>query len=196
MLKACEETLLSRHDLAMFDLDGVVYVGGKAIPGVPERLERVRDSGVHLAFVTNNASRTPEKVAAKLEGVGVTAAAVDVVTSAQAAARVLVDEHGAGARVLLLVGEGRPYSAREIAAACGVPVVASLAWDPASAEVLAAGATPGRRFETSPLVRSIRAAISACSERITQRRDRLEPPIPAAPSIAARLLGREAASDA
>ena len=97
---------------------------------------------------------------------------------------------------LLLVGEGRPYSAREIAAACGVPVVASLAWDPASAEVLAAGATPGRRFETSPLVRCTRAAISACSERITQRRDRLEPPIPAAPSVAARLLGREAASDA
>ena len=68
---------------------------------------------------------------------------------------------------LLLVGEGRPYSAREIAAACGVPVVASLAWDPASAEVLAAGATPGRRFATSPLVRSTRAAISACSERIS-----------------------------
>jgi hypothetical protein len=49
---------------------------------------------------------------------------------------------------LLLVGEGRPYSAKEISAVCGVPAVASLAWDPASAEVLAAGATPGRRFET------------------------------------------------
>ena len=52
---------------------------------------------------------------------------------------------------LLLVGEGRPYSAKEISAACGVTVFASLAWDPASAEVLAAGATPGRRFDSSPL---------------------------------------------
>lgn len=30
---------------------------------------------------------------------------------------------------LLLVGQGRPYSAKEISAACGVPVAASLAWD-------------------------------------------------------------------
>jgi hypothetical protein len=97
---------------------------------------------------------------------------------------------------LLLVGEGRPYSAKEISAVCGVPLVASLAWDPASAEVLAAGATPGRRFETSPLVRSTRAAISASSERISQRRDRLHPPAPATPSLTARLLNREAASDA
>jgi len=94
---------------------------------------------------------------------------------------------------LLLVGEGRPYSAKAISAACGVPVVASLAWEPASAEVLAAGATPGRRFDSSPLVRSTRAAISASSELIRQRRDRLAPPTPAAPSIAERLLGREAA---
>ena len=97
---------------------------------------------------------------------------------------------------LLLVGEGRPYSAKEISTACGVPVVASLAWDPASAEVLAAGATPGRRFDSSPLVRSTRAAISASSELIRQRRDRLAPPTPAAPSLAERLLGREAANDA
>jgi hypothetical protein len=102
---------------------------------------------------------------------------------------------------LLLVGEGRPYSAKEIAAACGVPVVASLAWDPASAEVLAAGAAPGRRFASSPLVRSTRAAISASSTLMAQRRDRLAPPVPSAPvpavqGIAERLLGREAANDA
>ena len=97
---------------------------------------------------------------------------------------------------LLLVGQGRPYGTKEISAACGVPVVACLAWDPASAEVLAAGATPSRRFEASPLVRSTRAAISASHELIRRRRDRLAPTAPAAPSIAERLLGREAANDA
>lgn len=99
---------------------------------------------------------------------------------------------------LLLVGEGRPYTAKEISGAFGVPVVASLAWDPGAAEVLATGATPGRRFNTSPLVRSTQAAISASSEIIRQRRDRLAPPTaaPASPSIADRLLGREAANDA
>ena len=94
---------------------------------------------------------------------------------------------------LLLVGEGRPYTAKEISAACAVPVVASLAWDPASAEVLAAGAAPGRRFDTSPLVRTTRAAISASSELIRHRRDRLAPRVVAAPTVAERLLRRELA---
>ena len=76
---------------------------------------------------------------------------------------------------LLLVGEGRPYTAREITGALGVPTVAALAWDTASAEVLSAGAAPGRRFDTSPLVRSTRAAISAVGELVSQRRDRLVP---------------------
>lgn len=106
MLKACGETLLDSYDLAMFDLDGVVYVGGEAIAGVGERLARVRTSGVHLAFVTNNASRTPEQVAEKLTGMGVEAAAADVVTSAQAAASVVKERFGPGSAVLLLGGRG------------------------------------------------------------------------------------------
>lgn len=106
MLKTSESPLLECYDLAMFDLDGVIYVSGRAIDGVAERLQRVRDAGVHLAFVTNNASRTPEKVAANLTTLGVEANAADVVTSAQAAARVIKDRFGDGARVLLLGGPG------------------------------------------------------------------------------------------
>lgn len=92
---------------------------------------------------------------------------------------------------LLLVGEGRPYTSKEIAGALGLPVAASLAWDPASAQVLAAGTAPGRRFETSPLVRSVRAAIGASSELINQRRDRF-----ARPPRSEQLVTREAANDA
>ena len=106
MLKSCDGSLLESYDLAMFDLDGVVYVSGAAIDGVPDRLRRVREAGVHLAFVTNNASRTPEKVAANLVELGIDASAADVVTSAQAAARVVRERFGAGARVLLLGGAG------------------------------------------------------------------------------------------
>ena len=106
MLEESETALVEAHDLVMFDLDGVVYVGGEAIDGVAAVIDRVRESGRHVAFVTNNASRTPDQVAAKLTKVGVSAEAHDVVTSAQAAARVLVEEHGTGARVLMLGGEG------------------------------------------------------------------------------------------
>lgn len=106
MLKQSVEPLVQAHDLVMFDLDGVIYVGGEAIDGVGDHVARVRSSGRHVAFVTNNASRTPDQVAEKLVGVGVEASAADVVTSAQAAARLLAEEHGAGAKILLLGGEG------------------------------------------------------------------------------------------
>ena len=106
MLEESTTPIVESHDLVMFDLDGVVYVGDHAIDGVGERIERVRQVGPHVAFVTNNASRTPEQVAEKLLGVGVAAVAADVVTSAQAAARLLAEAHGDGAKVLLLGGEG------------------------------------------------------------------------------------------
>jgi HAD superfamily hydrolase (TIGR01450 family) len=106
MLEESRTPIVEAHDLVMFDLDGVVYVGGEAIDGVAERVDRVRRTGRHVAFVTNNASRTPDKVAEKLVALGVHADASDVVTSAQAVARLLVEEHGAGAKILLLGGEG------------------------------------------------------------------------------------------
>lgn len=106
MLQKSPGVLLEAHDLVMFDLDGVVYVGGQAVAGAPQRIERARAGGRHVAFVTNNASRTPDEVAMKLAGVGVAADPSDVVTSAQAAARLLREQHGTGAKVVLLGGKG------------------------------------------------------------------------------------------
>jgi HAD superfamily hydrolase (TIGR01450 family) len=90
----------------MFDLDGVVYIGDRAVPGAPEQLARVRELGVHLAFITNNASRSPDEVVERLAGLGVEAAVRDVVTSAQALARMLAQRHGSGAFVACLGAAG------------------------------------------------------------------------------------------
>ena len=106
MLEECRTPIVDTHDLVMFDLDGVVYVGSDVIDGVAEKVDRIRASGRHVAFVTNNAARTPDQVSEKLVGMGVHAEPADVVTSAQAAARVLADAHGAGARILMLGGDG------------------------------------------------------------------------------------------
>jgi len=102
VLSASERPLCEAYDLAMLDLDGVVYVGGHAVPGAPDHLEAARARGQRLAFITNNAARPPEVVAAHLTELGVHAGADDVVTSAQAAARVLGDRLGEGARVVVL----------------------------------------------------------------------------------------------
>ncbi len=106
MLGSSPDPLTGRYDLLMLDLDGVVYVGGEAVPGAPEHLARAREAGARCAYVTNNASRPPSTVAAHLRRLGVEAEDDDVVTSAQAAARLLVQHHGAGATVLVLGGEG------------------------------------------------------------------------------------------
>ncbi len=106
MLQTSNRPLTQIYDLAMFDLDGVIYVGGHSIAGVPEHVARLRKEGLAIAFVTNNASRTPEAVAGVLTKLGVQAASTDVVTSAQAAARVLHDKFGDEAPVLMLGAAG------------------------------------------------------------------------------------------
>ena len=94
------------YDVALLDLDGVVYVGPDAVPGVPEALAAARDAGMRLGFVTNNAARTPEDVAEHLTALGVPADRDDVITSSQAAATVVAELLGAGARVLPVGGPG------------------------------------------------------------------------------------------
>jgi glycerol 3-phosphatase-2 len=97
---------MDAYDTAMLDLDGVVYIGGDAVAGAAEHLESARRAGMHLAFVTNNASRTPHQVAERLRALDVPAQATDVVTSAQAAARMMARLVPAGSNVLVVGGEG------------------------------------------------------------------------------------------
>ncbi len=106
MLEECPGAPVESHDLVMLDLDGVVYIGGEAVPGAPEHLAAAGASRAHLAYVTNNASRPPEEVAAHLQRLGIAAEPHDVVTSAQAAAHLLATELPAGAAVALLGGGG------------------------------------------------------------------------------------------
>ena len=134
MLEESTTPVVEAHDLVMFDLDGVVYVGDSAIDGVGNRIDRVRTTGGHVAFVTNNAARTPDQVADKLVRLGVAAEPSDVVTSAQAAATLLLVEHGAGARILLLGGEGLAAALRAV----GLEPVA----DPEGAVAVASGYGP------------------------------------------------------
>ena len=60
-------------------------------PACRRRWPRPARPGMRLGFVTNNAARTPEEVAAHLTDLGVPAAADDVITSSQAAATVVAE---------------------------------------------------------------------------------------------------------
>ncbi|MFE4958907.1 HAD hydrolase-like protein [Streptomyces sp. NPDC056653] len=98
--------LSEAYDTALLDLDGVVYAGGAAIVHAVDSLGAARDGGMHLAYVTNNALRTPAAVAEHLTELGVPAEPADVITSSQAVARLMADQLSAGARVLVIGGEG------------------------------------------------------------------------------------------
>ncbi|MFF5771722.1 HAD-IIA family hydrolase [Streptomyces californicus] len=101
------------YDTALLDLDGVVYAGGEAIAYAVEALAEARAGGMHLAYVTNNALRTPDAVAEHLTELGVPAEPSDVITSAQAVARLVADQLPPGARVLAIGGEGLRVALRE-----------------------------------------------------------------------------------
>jgi glycerol-1-phosphatase len=94
------------YDVALLDLDGVVYVGPDAVPAAPAALAAARAAGMRLGFVTNNAARTPEQVATHLTDLGVPAEPRDVITSSQAAATVVADLLEPGAPVLAVGGPG------------------------------------------------------------------------------------------
>jgi HAD superfamily hydrolase (TIGR01450 family) len=94
-------------DALLADLDGVVYAGPSALPHAVESLNRASGDGIRLGYITNNASRTDASVAAHLRELGLDATkSDDIVTSPQAAMRLLRDRIAPGATVLVVGGDG------------------------------------------------------------------------------------------
>jgi glycerol-1-phosphatase len=101
-LLASADALAVRYDVALLDLDGVVYIGQDAVTGAAAALAAARARGMRLAFVTNNAARPPNAVAAHLSALGIPATAAEVITSAQAAAHYLAERLPPASRVLVV----------------------------------------------------------------------------------------------
>jgi HAD superfamily hydrolase (TIGR01450 family) len=102
---ATSATPLDGVDVVLADLDGVVYAGPGALPHAVDSLTRARE-GRSLAYITNNAARTDASVAAHLSQLGLPTEASDVVTSPQAAMRLLTGRIAPGSTVLVVGGEG------------------------------------------------------------------------------------------
>lgn len=70
----------------ILDLDGVLWLADDAVPGSADAVQRLRDRGEAVYFLTNNSSLSVGEYQAKLARIGVPAGAADLFTSAQAAA--------------------------------------------------------------------------------------------------------------
>jgi ribonucleotide monophosphatase NagD (HAD superfamily) len=55
----------------LLDVDGVLHVSGKPIPGAPEAVRQLRRAGHRLRFVTNNTTRPRAVLADELRGCGI-----------------------------------------------------------------------------------------------------------------------------
>lgn len=76
----------------VFDLDGVVFLGGESIPGAGEALAALAGADVRILFATNNATKTTHQIAERITtATGFEVGAEAVVTSAVAAAGCLTD---------------------------------------------------------------------------------------------------------
>ncbi|MBX3312621.1 MAG: HAD-IIA family hydrolase [Microbacteriaceae bacterium] len=100
------EPLIATFDVLLVDLDGVVYAGERPISSAIEALTRAKESKT-TAFVTNNASRTDVQVAELLQRLGLPWVNENlVVTSPQAAVRMLKKLVEAPANILVVGGDG------------------------------------------------------------------------------------------
>ncbi|MFN4033368.1 MAG: HAD-IIA family hydrolase [Fimbriimonadales bacterium] len=96
--------LANRFDTFVFDMDGVIYRGSRALPHATEVLNLLQDSGRQVLFLTNNSGATREQYAARLQSMGVNAHPKQFITSAWATALYLQHALNPNAR-LFVVGE-------------------------------------------------------------------------------------------
>jgi glycerol 3-phosphatase-2 len=179
------DVIADAYDAFLLDLDGVLYRGDRPVEGAAAAVGSLRAAGKRIAFVTNNASRTPEDVVAHLAGVGVAASIDEVETSALTTAGALRER---GVDSVFVIGEDglrralaevglRSVSAGSPADAVVIGWDRSFTWDAlrdaslalqAGAELFASNADatyPAPDGTTWPGAGSILAAVEAASGR-------------------------------
>lgn len=128
--------LIDGYDAALFDLDGVIYLGPLAVPGAAETMAELAACGKAVMYVTNNAARAAETVVKQLRSLGFAAGPDNVLTSAQVAAGALAEVLPPGAKVLVagsasLAGLIAEAGLSPVAAADDEPVAVLQGYDPA-----------------------------------------------------------------
>ncbi len=174
--------LLSGYDHVVLDLDGCVWVGNEATRGAPEAISQLRAAGKSLAFVTNDARRSPEEYVRKLWSLGLQASLEEVVTVGSAIQHVLADRgRGTGTYVI-----GSPAIFRHVSDA-GQRILNGTELE-AEADVVVVASHDDLRFSE---LRAATQAVLSGAELLAAGRDRTFPtedgPWPATGAIVAAL---------
>jgi HAD superfamily hydrolase (TIGR01450 family) len=104
--------------LLLVDLDGVVYRGREAVPGMPELLRSRVRAGDTVIYCTNNSRLHRSEYRERLEAIGAPVDDAHILTSARATALALLD--GPPRAIMVVGGEGLARELRDV----GLRVVA------------------------------------------------------------------------
>jgi HAD superfamily hydrolase (TIGR01458 family) len=85
----------------LFDLDGVLYIGGEAIDGAVEAVNRIRNSHLKCRFVTNTSTLSLGSLARKINALGFDIPGHEIISAPQAALRYLQRQENPVCRLLL-----------------------------------------------------------------------------------------------
>lgn len=96
----------------IFDLDGTIYLGDELLPGAKELVERLRELGRRLVFLSNNPTRDPAMYAGKLTRLGLPTPEREIVNTVVTMTRWLV-ENRPGAAVFPIAEEPLRRALRE-----------------------------------------------------------------------------------
>ncbi|MFW5443042.1 MAG: HAD-IIA family hydrolase [Methylococcaceae bacterium] len=98
------QPLTNIHAL-IIDMDGVLWEGTRALPGLIDFFTRLRDLQLPFILATNNASLTQQQYISKLEKMGVSVSANEILTSSMATAHHLSGITDPNSTRLFVIGE-------------------------------------------------------------------------------------------
>lgn len=77
----------------VFDLDGTIYRGKILIPDVDNCIKSLIEDGKKVFYLTNNATKTQESFAKKINDLGIPCSKDQIITSAYVASRMLFEDY-------------------------------------------------------------------------------------------------------
>lgn len=101
--------MLTKKDLFIFDMDGVLYRTSEPITSGIACVKKLQDLGKSVVFLTNNSTKTPENFAKKLNNMGLQVESNSIYTSATITAMQLAPQYQGGR--VYVIGEHGLYQA-------------------------------------------------------------------------------------
>ncbi|MBS3815102.1 MAG: phosphoglycolate/pyridoxal phosphate family phosphatase [Hadesarchaea archaeon] len=104
---------MNEIEALILDMDGVIYLGETPIEGAKEAIDKLREQGKELIFMTNNSTKTRSDYVEKLESLGIKTTKEEIITSAYATATYLQKNSGENKKVFVIGEEGLKSELRE-----------------------------------------------------------------------------------